>query len=246
MTPSFLFVDLAGSERIKKSGVTGEASHEATRINSSLTILGRVVKALADGVKHVPYRESTLTQLLQPIFTDRAACSVIVNVASEEDHAEETVVSLRFAKRLTGVKISESQVEGVDLKAEEDIIQQELRHTKRQLEIMTENNLHGHFLLGADPSAKKGLTLNMSKLSVAESHVMRVKLQLREAESVEPNSAACRRLEERLLQSKNELDIIEGIVARQKTIPGLWKDATLAFTKTEAQVQHFESLLALH
>lgn len=246
LEPTFLFVDLAGSERIKRSGVTGEASNEATRINSSLTILGRVIQALAEGVNHVPYRESTLTQLLQPVFVDRACASVIVNIASEQDHFEESTVSLRFAKRLTRVKIRESRVEGVDPKAKKKMLEEELRHARRQLEIMTEKSLGGHFLSGADSTERRTFEENMTKLRMMESAVIRVKLQLKEAQSLESRSAACCQLEERLQQATKQLEIIEGVVARQKTIPGLWSDPTLAYTKTQAQIQNLESLLALN
>lgn len=59
-------VDLAGSERQNKTGATGDRLKEATKINLSLSALGNVISALVDGkTKHVPYRDSKLTRLLQ-------------------------------------------------------------------------------------------------------------------------------------------------------------------------------------
>jgi hypothetical protein len=59
-------VDLAGSERQGKTGATGERLKEATKINLSLSALGNVISALVDGkTKHVPYRDSKLTRILQ-------------------------------------------------------------------------------------------------------------------------------------------------------------------------------------
>ncbi len=59
-------VDLAGSERQKKTGAGGERLDEAKAINLSLSALGNVIKALVSGkAKHVPFRDSKLTRLLQ-------------------------------------------------------------------------------------------------------------------------------------------------------------------------------------
>ena len=44
----------------------GDRLREATRINLSLSALGNVISALVDGrSKHIPYRDSKLTRLLQ-------------------------------------------------------------------------------------------------------------------------------------------------------------------------------------
>ena len=58
-------MDLAGSERINKSGATGQALKEAQNINTSLAALGNVIQARAQKQAHVPFRDSTLTYLLQ-------------------------------------------------------------------------------------------------------------------------------------------------------------------------------------
>ena len=100
----FLFADLAGSERISKSGVEGLEKKQATVINTSLTVLTKVIKSLAEGSGHVQWRESTLTMLLKPSFAGRAFTSVVINAASEQQHVGETVSSLDFGKRMSVVK----------------------------------------------------------------------------------------------------------------------------------------------
>ena len=58
-------IDLAGSERLKRSGVSEQAKKEALSINKSLSALGEVIAARASKRAHTPYRNSTLTFLLQ-------------------------------------------------------------------------------------------------------------------------------------------------------------------------------------
>lgn len=68
-------VDLAGSERQSKTGAFGERLKEATKINLSLSALGNVISALVDGkTKHVPYRDSKLTRLLQVCNINYCIC----------------------------------------------------------------------------------------------------------------------------------------------------------------------------
>ena len=70
-------VDLAGSERQAKTQATGDRLKEATKINLSLSALGNVISALVDGKsKHIPYRDSKLTRLLQVNYRkSRVLCS---------------------------------------------------------------------------------------------------------------------------------------------------------------------------
>uniref|UniRef100_A0A671M2P9 Kinesin-like protein n=1 Tax=Sinocyclocheilus anshuiensis TaxID=1608454 RepID=A0A671M2P9_9TELE len=59
-------VDLAGSEKVSKTGAEGAVLDEAKNINKSLSALGNVISALAEGTKtHVPYRDSKMTRILQ-------------------------------------------------------------------------------------------------------------------------------------------------------------------------------------
>jgi hypothetical protein len=53
------------SERLSSTGASGDRLKEAQAINKSLSCLGDVFAAIAAKQKHVPYRNSKLTYLLQ-------------------------------------------------------------------------------------------------------------------------------------------------------------------------------------
>ena len=57
----------AGSERAKETGTTGQHFAEGVNINKGLLALGNVIGALTEGAgrKHIPYRDSKLTRILQ-------------------------------------------------------------------------------------------------------------------------------------------------------------------------------------
>lgn len=92
-------VDLAGSERINKSGATGQALKEAQNINKSLSALGDVIAARAAKQAHVPFRNSTLTYLLQDSISQDSKTLMIVCVSPVLYNSEETFCSLNFAGR---------------------------------------------------------------------------------------------------------------------------------------------------
>ncbi|KAJ7375156.1 hypothetical protein OS493_001894 [Desmophyllum pertusum] len=92
--------DLAGSERVKKTKAEGERLQEAQSINSSLLELGNVIQALAEGTKrHIPYRNSTLTRLLQDGLDGNSKTSLIVCVSPSFRDVNETLCSLKFGLR---------------------------------------------------------------------------------------------------------------------------------------------------
>ena len=91
-----LFVDLAGSERINKTGSVGIRLKEATDINSSLTVLGRVINAINSNNPHVPYRESALTMLLRSSFEGRSKIQVLICLAVSKGAANDRFWGLTF------------------------------------------------------------------------------------------------------------------------------------------------------
>jgi len=102
-------VDLAGSERVKKSGATGVALKEAQNINKSLSALGDVMQALQKKEKFIPYRNSTLTDLMANALGGNAKTIMFINCCPASAHAFETVSSLKFARRVGKVELGQAK-----------------------------------------------------------------------------------------------------------------------------------------
>ncbi|XP_047580597.1 kinesin-like protein KIF17 isoform X3 [Lutra lutra] len=98
-------VDLAGSERQSKTGATGERLKEATKINLSLSALGNVISALVDGrCKHIPYRDSKLTRLLQDSLGGNTKTLMVACLSPADNNYDETLSTLRYASRAKNIK----------------------------------------------------------------------------------------------------------------------------------------------
>jgi len=98
-------VDLAGSEKVSKTGAEGTVLDEAKNINKSLSALGNVISALADGNKsHIPYRDSKLTRILQESLGGNARTTIIICCSPASYNESETKSTLDFGRRAKTVK----------------------------------------------------------------------------------------------------------------------------------------------
>eukprot|EP00441_Pelagodinium_beii_P044135 CAMPEP_0197651688 /NCGR_PEP_ID=MMETSP1338-20131121/33668_1 /TAXON_ID=43686 ORGANISM="Pelagodinium beii, Strain RCC1491" /NCGR_SAMPLE_ID=MMETSP1338 /ASSEMBLY_ACC=CAM_ASM_000754 /LENGTH=596 /DNA_ID=CAMNT_0043226395 /DNA_START=50 /DNA_END=1840 /DNA_ORIENTATION=- len=96
-TTRIYLVDLAGSERAGQYALSAQQLKEGSNINKSLSVLGRVVSALARGGKErVPVRDSTLTWLLSDAIASNTA-RIFMVAAVQPAHAAETLSTLRYA-----------------------------------------------------------------------------------------------------------------------------------------------------
>ena len=125
--------DLAGSERVARTGSAGATLEEAKKINASLHALGNVISALARESRaqhvemgpsedrqtrqqafrgsmssrtpnHVPFRNSTLTRLLQESLGGNCVTSILITVSSAAIDLAETRSSLQFGQRAARVR----------------------------------------------------------------------------------------------------------------------------------------------
>lgn len=99
-------VDLAGSERSKDTKVEGLRLVEANNINKSLTTLGSVINELSfmnnaknthQKNRHIRYRDSKLTFLLQDSLGGNSKTVMICNVNPHSEALNETRTTLKFA-----------------------------------------------------------------------------------------------------------------------------------------------------
>ncbi|ORX61407.1 kinesin-domain-containing protein [Hesseltinella vesiculosa] len=107
----FHFVDLAGSERLKRTAAEGDRRKEGININAGLLALGNVISALAmdttnmaSSKKHIPYRDSKLTRLLQDSLGGNATTLMIACVSPAEINLTETANTIKYAHRARNIK----------------------------------------------------------------------------------------------------------------------------------------------
>lgn len=104
------FVDLAGSERLKESKSEGKMAVETGNINKSLFTLGKVISGLSDNKKkgnnskHIPYRDSKLTMLLQDSLGGNSKALMIACVSPSHMYLDETMSTLNYATRTMNIK----------------------------------------------------------------------------------------------------------------------------------------------
>ena len=214
------FVDLAGSERVRRTGATGDKAHEARAINASLSALGRVVKMLAEihtshgrrassqthpptQHKHVPYRDAALTMLLRDAFGGGSVTSVVINVAGEPPHLDETACSLRFGERMCSVRNAPTRVLGdvnenahhrgvgspkkiaassARRDAKAAALQTALEAATAELDALALRGDAGGFVPGGPVTEVRSLKRGMEKLHVLDLEIAELRVRLAEAE----------------------------------------------------------------
>ncbi|KAJ1696962.1 hypothetical protein LUZ63_005474 [Rhynchospora breviuscula] len=102
-------VDLAGSERQKLTKAAGDRLKEAGNINKSLSQLGNLINILGEvsqsgKQRHIPYRDSKLTFLLQESLGGNAKLAMICAVSPSVRCKSESLSTLRFAQRAKAIK----------------------------------------------------------------------------------------------------------------------------------------------
>jgi chromosome segregation ATPase len=131
-------VDLAGSERAEKTGATGAVLKEGANINMSLMALGKVINALSEGgtskSKHIPYRDSKLTRLLQESLGGNSLTVMLAAISPADYNYDETLSTLKYANRAKSIANAVSRNEDSNEKLIRGL-KDEIELLKHQLQV---------------------------------------------------------------------------------------------------------------
>ncbi|RXK39315.1 hypothetical protein M231_03394 [Tremella mesenterica] len=131
-------IDLAGSEKaVSDLERRGEGRH----INRSLLALKNVINKLTDKKSgHIPYRDSKLTHLLENALGGDSNICVICTLSAEEEHASETLETLKFAGTCSQVETQAKK--NVLLSSDRALIKakdKEIEVLKRRLQVLADD-----------------------------------------------------------------------------------------------------------
>ncbi|KAF5898723.1 kinesin heavy chain-like, partial [Clarias magur] len=183
LTGKLYLVDLAGSEKVSKTGAAGAVLDEAKMINKSLSALGNVISALAEGIKtHVPYRDSKMTRILQDSLGGNCRTTIVICCSPSPFNEAETRSTLLFGQRAKSIrntvcvnveltaaewkkKYDKEKQKGFQMKELIDKIQAELRQWRSGVCVPTmeekQEELHaltqiGNAVASAAPASENG------------------------------------------------------------------------------------------
>ena len=132
-------IDLAGSERLKITNARGQRLEECKKINQSLSSLGKVISCLADkGLKpkkHIPYRDSKLTRLLEDSLGGNCITTFIAMISPCVISFNESLSTLKFAKRAKKIKNKPRINENINKTSLLVKYEQELLRLKEELQM---------------------------------------------------------------------------------------------------------------
>ncbi|KDP20068.1 hypothetical protein JCGZ_05837 [Jatropha curcas] len=133
-------IDLAGSERALATDQRTLRSLEGANINRSLLALSSCINALVEGKKHIPYRNSKLTQLLKDSLGGACNTVMIANISPSNLSFGETQNTLHWADRAKEIRTKACDVNmGIQFPLESETDQArlllELQKENRELRV---------------------------------------------------------------------------------------------------------------
>jgi len=224
-----VLVDLAGSERTGKAETTGTRRKEGININQSLTTLGQVFKALYELQKPVkdgktkntiqpPYRNSSLTMLLQKALSGNSKTVMIAAISPDLNNFDESMSTLNYANTVKALKTKavvniQSKNQAMDdLQAELDRLRQEQANYKavEVQKIVEVQNL--------SDEERRELEEKMEK----QRQELEIEIKNRENEINALTSDYENRLEQHKAESEARIKKLNDFQERKRTEPHLW------------------------
>ncbi|KHN15164.1 Kinesin-like protein KIF19 [Glycine soja] len=133
-------IDLAGSERALATDQRTLRSLEGANINRSLLALSSCINALVEGKKHIPYRNSKLTQLLKDSLGGTCNTVMIANISPSNLSFGETQNTVHWADRAKEIRAkvsdaNEDQLPVPEIETDQAKLVLELQKENRELRI---------------------------------------------------------------------------------------------------------------
>ncbi|KAK3225662.1 hypothetical protein Dsin_005524 [Dipteronia sinensis] len=133
-------IDLAGSERALATDQRTVRSIEGANINRSLLALSSCINALVEGKRHIPYRNSKLTQLLKDSLGGACNTVMIANISPCNILFGETQNTLHWADRAKEIRTkacepNEEKIEVPETGTDQTKLLLELQKENRELHV---------------------------------------------------------------------------------------------------------------
>ena len=242
-TGKIYFVDLAGSEKMSKAGVEGNTMlKEAQNINKSIMTLGMVINALSKGEKHIPYRDSKLTRVLQESLGGNSLTYLIINCSSNMLNQTETLNSLRFGQRAKLIKnkvVANTQQSVKELMMLLKKAQEKIKNYEKIL-----GNWTGDKEIGKNLVEEKGMS-NCSECRQLINKINYLNIQM--SSLSQENECLQRDKDEFLEEIKNKNDeninLEEKIFTLEKKLKNSWQEHFYSLIEIQKYIDNYLNLL---
>ena len=193
-------VDLAGSERVNVTGAGGKRLEECKKINQSLSALGKVISCLTGPKgpqKHIPYRDSKLTRILQDSLGGNCKTTMIATVSPLPSSYAESLSTLKFAHRAKYIRNEAYVNEDLDHKALLQKYEAELKKLRSELSQKSKGLVDRRKLLQLEEERRKAEQDKLAAMVALEAQSREI---LREKEEK-------RKLEDRISDMQGQIVI---------------------------------------